>query len=85
MKRFLIVVMAATLLVGVMATPSTARPDEIHVTAVGIFAEELDPGESWLRGDVLHVRSVIWRVELLVLGDNAEYQTGEQVSVFSFN
>jgi hypothetical protein len=85
MKRFLIVAMAATLLVGVMATPSAARPGEIHATAVGIFAEELDSGESWLRGDVLHVRNVIWRVQLLGFGDNAEYQTGEQVSVFSFN
>ena len=68
MERFLIVAVAATLLVGVMATPSAARPDEIHATAVGIFAEELDPGESWFRGDILHVRNVIWRVQLLGFG-----------------
>jgi hypothetical protein len=84
MKRLLITAMAAMLLVGVMATPSTARPGEIDATAVGIFAEELDPGESWFRGNVLHVRNVIWRVQVIGI-ENAAYHTGEQVSVFSFN
>ena len=84
MKRLLIDASAATLLVGVMATPSAARPGEIHATALGIGVEEIDPGESWLRGDVLHVRNVIPRIQLFS-DENAGYHTGEQVSVFSFN
>jgi len=85
MRRSLVIVIVAALLMAVAAAPGVARPGEIEASATTVFVEEVDPGDSWFSGDVLHVRNVVWRSRVEGIGDNAEYLTGDMSSVFSFN
>ncbi len=85
MRRTLVIASVAALLLGVITVPSIARPGEIHAKATAVYVETLDPGESWFKGDVNHVRGVVWRVRVEGTGDNAQYQTGDQISEINFN
>ena len=85
MRRSLIIVALAALLMAVTVAPTVARPGEIEGSATAVVVEEVDPGESWFAGDVLHVRHVVWNSRVEGIGDNAEYLTGDMTSVFSFN
>jgi hypothetical protein len=85
MRRFSVFVALTALLMAVMAAPSLARPGEIEGPATVVFVEEIDPGHSWLTGDVLHVRDVVWYSRVEGTGANAEYITGDQTSEFGFD
>ena len=85
MRRVLASAAVVALLMIGAAAPAGARPNQIEVSGGGFTIEEIDPGETWFRGDVLHVRDVVWRVRVVGSGPNADYMTGEQISTFGFN
>jgi hypothetical protein len=84
MKRFLLILALATLLLGVLAVPSVARPGEIHSTADAILIEVIDPGDSTITGNMWHLRDfTLW---YRVLGaENPDYATGFNLSVVNWN
>ena len=85
MKRSLLVLVVATMLLGTFAVPSAARPGEIEVAANGFLVEVIDPGESWIGGDVWHVRGFTARYLVLGTDENADYVTGENLAVIDWD
>ena len=85
MKRSLFVLVAVTLLVGMFALPSTARPGEIEAAANGFLVEVIDPGESWIGGGVWHVRGFTARYLIVGDGENADYVAGENLAVIDWD
>jgi len=85
MKRFLLVLGVVTLLFGTVAVPSAARPGEIEVAADGFLFEVIDPGESWIGGGVWHVRGFTARYLVVGTDENADYATGENLSVINWD
>lgn len=85
MKRSLLVIVLATLLLGAMAAPSAARPGEIHAAATGFAVDLIDPGESWIAGDVWHVRGFTMLYRVVGTDENSEYTTGYNLSVVDWN
>jgi hypothetical protein len=84
MKRSLFILILVTLLLAVLAVPSTARPAEIHSTANAVLIEVIDPGESTITGNMWHLRgfTLLNRVEGV---ENPDYQTGFNLSVVNWN
>ena len=85
MKRTLLVLVVATLLLGTFAVPGAARPGEIEVAADGFLLEAIDPGESWIAGGMWHVRGFTARYLIVGTDENADYVTGENVSVIAWD
>ena len=84
MKRSLLILALAALLVGALAVPSLARPGEIHATADSVLIEVIDPGSSRITGNMWHVRDfTLWyRVEGV---ENPDYSSGFNLSVVNWN
>lgn len=84
MKRSLLILAIATLLLAALATPSAARPGEIHSTADATLIAVIDPGESTITGNMWHLRGfTLWyRVEGV---ENPDYTTGYNLSVVNWN
>ena len=84
MKRSLLILALAALLVGVFAVPSLARPGEIHSTADSVLIEVIDRGDSRITGNMWHVRGfTLWyRVEGV---ENPDYASGFNLSVVNWN
>ena len=84
MKRSLLILVIATLLLAALATPSAARPGEIHSTADATLIEVIDPGSSSITGNMWHLRNfTLWyRVEGV---ENPDYTTGFNLSVVNWN
>jgi hypothetical protein len=85
MKRLLSTLGVTALLLGTVAVPSAARPGEIEVAGDGVLVEMIDAGESWITGDVWHVRGFTGRYLVVGSGANADYVTGENLSVVNWD
>jgi len=85
MKRSLLVAAFVTLLVGAMAAPGVARPGELEVAADGFLFELIDPGVSTIDGDVWHIRGFTGVYRIVGTGENAEFITGDILSVIDWN
>lgn len=85
MRRAALILMLATLLLGAFAMPGAARPGETHVAADAFTIQIVDPGESWIQGNVWHVRDAEFLALVVGTGDTAEYLTGDQVSSANWN
>jgi hypothetical protein len=84
MRKSVIVISLAALLLGSLAAPGVARPGEVHSTANAFMVEVIDPGESRITGNVWHLRgfTLLYRVEGV---ENPQYATGWNQSVVNWN
>ncbi|MDH3194405.1 MAG: hypothetical protein OEM40_08820 [Acidimicrobiia bacterium] len=84
MRRSVLAILLATAMLGLLATPGAARPNELDVTAEEFVIDVIDPGESRIVGNSWHVRdlTILYRV---IGEENPDLATGFNLSVINYN